>query len=183
MSGKRLQVGDTFENFTYNTPFETGKNFYDKIGDKPAFVLFLRYYGCTICQLDMKNLVQKYKNFTDKGTDILVVLQSDPAIVRKGVKEGDFPYDIVCDTDMGLYKKYDLGVAKSPEEMVKKDDEYTQKRFAELQASGLEHGEYEGEEMQLPAVFKVDKDKKVTYAHYAAHLTDMPTLDELAEMA
>lgn len=178
MSTGRLKVGDTFENFTYNTPFETGKTFYDKVGDKPAFVLFLRYYGCTICQLDMKNLIQKYPEFTAKGADILVVLQSDPEIVRKGVKEGDYPYDMVCDTDMGLYKKYELGVAKDPQELVVMN-EHTQQKLAELKASGLEHGEYEGEEMQLPAVFLVHKDKKVAYAHYATHLTDMPNFDEM----
>lgn len=181
MSGTRLKQGDVFENFTYNSPFQSGKDFYEATGGKPSFVIFLRYYGCTICQLDMKLLVEKYKEFQAKGAEVFVVLQSDPAVVREGVKEGDFPYDIICDTDMGLYKKYDLGVAKDAKELVVMDETLEKKRKM-MEDMGLEHGKYEGEELQLPAVFLVDTDKKVKVAHYASHLTDMPSFDEMIAM-
>ena len=44
---------------------------------------------------------------------------------------------------------------------------------------GFEHGDYEGDEMQLPALFLLDQDKTVTYAHYAKSLSDMPEVSEM----
>ena len=41
---------------------------------------------------------------------------------------------------------------------------------------------YEGNELQLPALFMTDKDLKVCYAHYGKNIMDMPTVDELIEM-
>ena len=44
------------------------------------------------------------------------------------------------------------------------------------------YGDYEGNELQLPALFIVDRDKKVIHAHYGRDIMDMPSVDELVEM-
>jgi peroxiredoxin len=50
-----------------------------------------------------------------------------------------------------------------------------------IQAAGIVHGKYEGNELKLPALFVVDKNASVLYAHYAKNIADMPTADELLE--
>ena len=45
----------------------------------------------------------------------------------------------------------------------------------------IQHGDYEGDELQLPALLITDKDLKVTYVHYGNDITDMPIVDELIE--
>jgi peroxiredoxin len=52
-------------------------------------------------------------------------------------------------------------------------------KIEKSKARGYVHGEYEGEELQLPAVFIVDKDLKVIYSKYAKDLSDIPDIDEV----
>ena len=49
-------------------------------------------------------------------------------------------------------------------------------------ACGFSHGDYEGNEQQLPAMFIVDEDGTVLYAHYARSIMDMPSVDEVLAM-
>ena len=54
-----------------------------------------------------------------------------------------------------------------------------QKKGALADENGFIHGDYEGNELQLPAMFIVDEDRKISYAHYAKELADMPEIDEV----
>lgn len=47
---------------------------------------------------------------------------------------------------------------------------------------GFTHGDYEGNELQLPAMFLVDENRKILYVHYATELADMPTIDDVLEL-
>ena len=44
------------------------------------------------------------------------------------------------------------------------------------------HGDYEGDEQQLPAMFILDENGVATYVHYAANIMDMPTVDEVLNL-
>jgi hypothetical protein len=44
------------------------------------------------------------------------------------------------------------------------------------------HGEYEGEELQLPACFVLDRSFTVRYARYAKNLADIPDPGELIKI-
>lgn len=48
-----------------------------------------------------------------------------------------------------------------------------------IKEAGFVHGKYEGNEQQLPAMFVVDPDGSVVYAHYAKNSIDMPTVEEM----
>ena len=49
-------------------------------------------------------------------------------------------------------------------------------------AGGFEHGAYEGNELQLPAVFIMDQERKLTYAHYGISVDDVPDPGEFREL-
>ena len=58
----KLKTGSLLPEFRYDTPFEKDlaiAHFVSK-AEKTA-ILFLRYYGCPTCQLDMHNISQNYK--------------------------------------------------------------------------------------------------------------------------
>lgn len=176
-----LTEGSVMEDFTYNTPFASGIRFSDTVKKaKKTAVVFLRYYGCTLCQYDIQQMAAHYDELTSGGGQVLVVLQSDPAVVAESVKEGDLPFDLVCDPKASLYIRNAVWPAESLVEMG--DDEASKKKLEKVHASGLKHGKYEGSELQLPAVFIVDSDRKVVYAHYAKKLGDMPDVSELAKL-
>ena len=48
--------------------------------------------------------------------------------------------------------------------------------------AGFVHGDYEGNELQLPAMFIVNEDGVVEYANYARNIVDLPTVDEVLAM-
>lgn len=55
-------------------------------------------------------------------------------------------------------------------------------KVADAKSMGLSHGEYEGNELQLPAMFIVDGNNKVIYSHYAKDGADIPRAKEVLDM-
>lgn len=175
----KLQTGDKMPNFTFDTAFHQGLTVDEVVKKQPKTIFWvLRYIGCTTCRYDVHILSQRYQEFLDKGAQIYVVMQSDPAVVRHDLEGYPIPFEIICDTDMKIYETLEIGSmtdqAPAPETM--------EKVMAKVQAAkalGFEHGKYEGNEKQLPAMFMTDSDGKVLYAHYAADGMDMPTPDDM----
>ena len=108
-----------------------------------------------------------------------MVLQSRPQTIAGQVKPDDLPFDIICDPEGKLYETYEINPAPSMEAMV---DAPTMEKIKAAQAEGFRHGEYEGNELQLPAVMVVDRDLTVTYAHYGTTAGDVPDVKELARL-
>jgi peroxiredoxin len=182
MKGKlimKLEKGKKFPNFDYFTAYESDKNLYEEIDDKKSVVYFLRYYGCTVCQLDLMEIKNAYKDFKAKGTEVKVVLQSDPELLKKELDENPLPYEIICDPEMNLYKKFEIKVAESMEKLVGGD---SMEKVKKAEEAGFEHGKYEGEEQQLPAVFLINEDKTIEYAQYTKNLADLKSPEEILEM-
>ena len=127
-----------------------------------------QYYGCTLCQLDIREYANAYDRIKAKDAQLLVVLQSPASTINAQMKKEDLPFDIICDPDMGLYKEFELGVAASKEEMIRPEDmpKMGEKR-AKMEEYGLSHGAYEGEEMQFPGYFLLDSELNVLEAHRA----------------
>ncbi|MBS6282653.1 MAG: AhpC/TSA family protein [Oscillospiraceae bacterium] len=177
----KLTVGGKLPDFTYDTPFASGVSIADtarKVGGKTALV-FLRYYGCTLCQYDIHEFAIQHDKIADTGGQMLVVLQSDPAKLSAQLKPGDLPFNIVCDPDQKLYKRFEIAAAPSKEAMI---DAKAVGKIAKAKAKGFKHGDYEGEELQLPAAFVVEPDLTLTYAHYGKSVGDVPDSTDLAEL-
>ena len=170
----RVFPGSVLADDTCVTPWRTAK--LSEIVDRPTAMIFLRYYGCTICQLDLRRLKDTYQSFTDAGVKAVVVLQSDPAGIREQIGEDHFPFEIICDPNQELYHRYHVAPALSMDKMANLN--VLQKIGAARQA-GLVHGAYEGNELQLPAAFVVEPGLTVKKAHYGAHPADLPAFDEL----
>ena len=177
----KLTVGSTMPNFTYQTPYTTDLTLADtaKAATKTALV-FLRYYGCTLCQYDIQLLAEHHDALTANGGQLLVVLQSDPAGLAGQLDEDALPFAIVCDPDQQLYKQFAIPAAADMDELVGGD--HTREKIARAKAAGFQHGAYEGEELQLPAVFVMDSACTITYAHYGKDISDIPSPEQLAEL-
>ena len=65
--GAKLKLGDNAPDFQFDTPWEGEKSFVEAAGGKPAVLVFLRYLGCPICQLDMANLKREIDLIDQKG--------------------------------------------------------------------------------------------------------------------
>lgn len=175
-----LAVGDTMPDFTYRTPFAEGETLTAALHKaKKTALLFLRYYGCTLCQYDIQQLAAHYAELTANGGQVLVVLQSDPAVVAGQLQPDTLPFEIICDPKAELYIRFAVQPAESLQAMA---DEKTMAKIAKATEAGLKHGKYEGWELQLPAAFVMDADGKLTYAHYGKSAGDIPDVEELKQL-
>ncbi|AVM70336.1 peroxiredoxin [Lachnospiraceae bacterium oral taxon 500] len=179
-SNKRLAVGDIMPDFSFHTPFTANLTLADTVRKAAKTVLlFLRYYGCPVCQYDIHRLAENYQQITAAGGQALVVLQSDPAGLAAQLQPDSLPFEIICDPDARLYKSFDIRPAASKAQMIDAD---TMVKIAKAKAAGCKHGAYEGEELQLPAAFILDQDRHVLYAHYGKSVSDTPDAHSLAEL-
>ena len=106
-----------------------------------------------------------------------MVLQSDPEGIRRQNEEGDYPFEILCDPKQVLYQKYHVAPALSMEKMA---DLKVLAKIGEARKKGFVHGAYEGNELQLPAVFVVEPGLKVTHAYYGTNPADIPAMETVA---
>ena len=174
----KVNVGEKALDFTFNTIYEKGLKLSDVVKNADTTIVhFLRYYGCTSCQLDIRDYIGLADKIKAKNAQLYIVLQSKPEIITASLEE-KLPFDIICDPDQLLYYQYEIGslLDKNLADMEKK----AAKR-ARAQEAGLVHGEYEGNEQQLPALFIMDKDMNLKYAQYSVTSTDMPTPQEVVE--
>lgn len=174
----RLKIGDTLPDFSYCTPYEDGCRIHQLAGEQgkgKTAIIFLRYYGCTICQYDIHLFTQHYKEITSGGGNFCVVLQSQPENIRSQVGENRLPFPIVCDPERKLYQEFEILPAKSKEELAGGN---AMAKIMEAKKY-FTHKEYEGDELQLPAVFVVDRDLKLVYVKYGENAGDVPKPEEL----
>lgn len=173
----QLKKGSLLPEFRYNTPFENDLvigNIVSKAA-KTA-IIFLRYYGCPTCQLDMHNISKNYNEIVGEDGQIVVVLQSSAENLKKLITKDTFPFPIICDPQQELYKQFGINKAAS---MAKMMDVKSVAKVVKATAKGIKHGEYEGEELQLPAFFIVDKNLEIIHCHYGKSIGDVPTNEEL----
>lgn len=177
----KLEIGQIMPDFEFVTPFTTGHTLAQTAAEAPKTALvFLRYWGCPLCQYDIHLLAQAHESLTAYGGQLFVVLQSDPAGLAEQLGTADkLPFAIICDPEQKLYKEFVIEPAAS---MVKMADLKMVGKIMKASKLGIRHGAYEGDEQQLPAAFVVDGDRKVLYAHYAKSVSDMPDAAELAAL-
>ena len=177
----KLEIGQIMPDFDYVTPFTDGHTLAETAAKAPKTALvFLRYWGCPLCQYDIHLLAQAHADITAHGGQLLVVLQSDPkSLAEKLGDEKALPFSIICDPDQKLYKDFAIAPAAS---MAKMADLKMVGRIIKATKLGFKHGEYEGDEQQLPAAFVVDGERKILYARYAKSVSDMPGAAELAKL-
>ncbi len=179
----KLTKGLQMPDFTYLSPYAEGeKTFADYAGGKKTFVVFLRYYGCTVCRLDLHIFAQRMKEFADRDCQLMVVLQSDPALVKDEAPLGTFPFEIACDPSQAVYRQFEIEPAKNMAALIGGGLFKAVKKMNAAKKFGFTHGEYEGNEQQLPAMVLVDENGTIAFSHYAKNMTDMPSADEMLAM-
>ena len=172
----KLKVGDKAPDFLFKTPWEGERSFYEAVGGKPAVLVFLRYLGCPICQIDMANLKREIDLIEQKGAVLFVIIQSSPETVASATKQEDWPFTIICDPKGDLFKLYHV----EPGSILRYMHPAGLILAIKATLQGYKHGKFEGKETQLPAVFIVAPDKTIKFTHYGEHLSDVPSTATMA---
>lgn len=176
---EKLSVGMKGPDFNFITAWNAENNFYKNISGKKNILIFLRYYGCTACQLQILKLVKNYERFKEIDIQLFVVLQSAPETIREQDNKGEIPFTIICDSAQEVYKLYNTSVAKDMSELGSPN---LLKKVEEAKKLGLTHGKYEGNELQLPATFVIDEEGIIKFLHYGQDAGDVPEIDDLLKL-
>ena len=168
----KLAMGNKAPDFKFITPWDDEVNFYDAIGNNPAVLIFLRYYGCPVCQMEMVEIKQAIDLVRQKGGRVFVALQSAPETIASLIKRDDFPFTIICDPQGKVFQLYGVeagGIIKYL---------HPAGLLAAIKAisRGFRHGKFEGKETQLPAAFVLNVEKVIKYVHYGKNISDIPPL-------
>jgi peroxiredoxin len=171
----KLTIAKKAPDFRFKTPWDDEVKFYDAVGNNPAVLIFLRYYGCPVCQMEMAKIKQESELVSKKGGRVFVVLQSAPETLASLTNKEDWPFTIISDPQGKVFQLYDVeagGIIKylHPAGLI-----------AAIKATfrGFLHGKFEGKETQLPAAFAMKADKIIKYAHYGENIGDMPSLTKM----
>jgi peroxiredoxin len=188
----KLYAGDRFPDFEFHTA--KGETLsVSKVLQLRGKTIFwvLRYIGCTTCRYDIQLISDRYQKFLDLDAQVFIVLQSQQETVQEemaraeGAGQGLSPnLEIICDPGFDFYERFSIEAAPDKERLRPSDPDGMTKlaiKKEKVKAAGIIHGKYEGNEMQLPAFFIVDRNGIVLRAHYAKNNIDMPTPDEALE--
>lgn len=172
----KLCEGDIFPDFKIKTVFGTTDSIHGCTGNGKTAIVFLRYFGCTLCQYEILRYAENYNNIIGANGRLFVVLQSTAESIKKQLESQELPFDIICDPDEKIYKALEISTA---ENMEKLGGGKVMSKIAEAEKLNLSHGDYEGEELQLPAAFIIDNSLTVIYAKYGTNGADTPEPEEL----
>jgi thioredoxin-dependent peroxiredoxin len=168
----KLMIAKKAPDFKFKTPWDNEINFYDAVGNSPAVLIFLRYYGCPVCQMEMAKIKQETDLVRRKGGYVFVVLQSAPETLASLTNKEDWPFTIISDPQGKIFQLYGVkagGIIRylHPAGLI-----------AAIKAisRGFRHGKFEGKETQLPAAFTITGDKLIKYGHYGENIGDLPSL-------
>ena len=106
----KLTVGAKMPDLTFCTPYANGCSLSQiarRVKGKTALV-FLRYYGCTLCQYDIHLYKEGYEKIAATGGQLLVVLQSDPGKLAVQLEGQNLPFEIICDPREAIYKELEI---------------------------------------------------------------------------
>jgi peroxiredoxin len=145
--------------------------------ERPAAVIFLRYFGCPICRQQVLRLRNDRERFERAGMEVVLVGHGGPDDARRFVEARSVPFRVLVDPSRAAYERFGLKRGSIPQvfgpqcvaPMVR----------AALQPDcrqGLPSG---GNVMQMPGAFVVDSAGVILLAHRSATIADNPTTDQL----
>ncbi|TMK77122.1 MAG: AhpC/TSA family protein [Actinobacteria bacterium] len=135
----------------------------------PAVLVFLRYFGCPFCQMQVVGLRADRERFEERTAT--VVLIGD---------EKQVSFECVLDTEGWVYSDYGLGRGSLGQ--VFGPASIAPFLRANLHAETRQRGLKGGSMMQMPGTFVVDSHGVVRFAHRNRTISDSPRNEHILEV-
>lgn len=154
----KIKVGDKAPIFKLESYNAGMIDLAEIIGKQKIVLIFSRYFGCPICQLDCNELVERLPEIEEKGAKVIYITQSGKDIADDYCQEQDIDFPVIPSNKDELYAEFGLGmmtmsaVTKLPG------------KLKAAKKAGIEHGEYEGWEKQSPGQFVIDEKGIIIHA-------------------
>ncbi len=138
----------------------------------PAVVVFLRYFGCPLCQAQIVALRDERDRFDASGAAVVLVGQGDPEDAAEFLARKRVPFRCLVDPDRSLYRAYGLrrGAVRDVFGFEAVSSSLRQSLHRET-IHGTLHG---GNLMQMPGTFVVDAGGILRFVHRSLTIADTP---------
>lgn len=148
--------------------------------DRPAVVVFLRYFGCPFCQAQVVALRRDADRFRDAGGRIGLVGHGRAQEAVAFAETKQLPFPLLLDPDRAAYRAYGLVQGKAVQ--VLGPQVFLPWLSAELSAETRQRGLKGGSFLQMPGTFVIDRGGVVRLsgglvrlAHRNRHVADAPS--------
>ena len=158
MAENEINVGDKAPMFKLDSYNAGTINLNELIGTQKIVLIFSRYFGCPICQLDLNILLDRLSEIENKGAKVLYITQSGEKVAKEFIEKKNIKFPVIPSTKDELYKDYGLGL------MTADAAKQVRAKVKAAFAAGIEHGEYEGWEKQGPGQFVIDTNGNIIHA-------------------
>jgi peroxiredoxin len=138
---------------------------------------FRRFAGCPICNLHVREFVQRHAELTAAGIEEVVVYHSPQSSLLP--YQGNFPFAVIADPQKELYAQFGVGTSM----FAILDVRAWPAIIKGATASDKPKGDPEGGPFGRPADFLISPDGKVVASHYGRHAFDQWSVDELLRIA
>ncbi len=168
-----LTIGTAAPDFTLPDAHGRSVRLSDYRGRKVALV-FTRYAGCPVCQMEVAELARRYQEFKDQQAELLIVLQSAPEQLLDLAKAYPESPVLLSDPLRTVYRLYEVMPSLKG---------YLAPRnisaIIKATREGFRHGKFEGHELQQPAEFIINAEGIIRHAHYGQAISDYASADDL----
>ncbi len=158
MGNKDLKEGDKAPLFKLESYNAGTIDLVELIVAQKIVLIFSRYFGCNICQLDLKNLLARKNEIEEKGAKILYITQSGEEVAKEYIEKENIDFPVIPSSKDELYQEYGLGI------MTSEAGAQVRSKLKEASKLGIEHGKYEGWEKQGPGQFVVNERGNIIHA-------------------
>jgi peroxiredoxin len=110
MPKSKLKVGDKAPLFKLDSYNAGTIDLAELIGQRKIILIFSRYFGCNLCQLDWNILLEDIPKIKEKGAKLIYVTQSGEKVAKNFIEKYDVDFPVVPSSKDELYADYGLGL-------------------------------------------------------------------------
>lgn len=169
-----LSVNDRAPTATLRHPDGEAVTMASLYEDKPSILVFYRGGWCPYCNTHLGQIAKAEPELVAMGYQVLAISPDRPEALGETVDNGDYRYQLLSDSSMALSKAFGLAF---------KVDDQTVDRY---RGFGIDLEEASGRSHRLlpvPAVYIVDTDGVIRFAHWNPDYTTRLQAGELIEAA
>ena len=156
MVKNEIKVGDKAPLFKLDS-YNAGTIDLGQLTGQKIILIFSRYFGCPICQLDLNILMEAVPEINNKGAKLLYITQSGEKVAQEFIDKYKIEFPVIPSSKDELYADYGLGL------MTGEAATKIRSKLKESFKLGLQHGDYEGWEKQGPGQFVIGEDGNILH--------------------
>ncbi len=144
-----------------------------------TLISFLRNGACVMCNLRIHQMIAQYSELKVLGLKMIAVFESPVPSIVQNVTKQNVPFVLLSDPEAKLYELYGVEISEEKIALTMQMPE-TQIAIQSAASIGYALTPEEGSNFyRIPADFLIDPQGNLRIVHYANHLTDHISFEDI----